>query len=71
MKNGIMTEINWELVGAQLANADDEDQAKVLNSIAKEMLSWDTRHQAEMQVCAIQAKMTDESKELLVFNFTA
>jgi hypothetical protein len=70
MKNGIITEINWELVGAQLANADDEDQAKMLNAMAREMLSWGTKYQAEMQVTSIQSKMTDEAKELLNFNFS-
>lgn len=69
MKNGIITQINWELVGAQLANEDAEIQAKALNAMAKEMLSWGTRHQAEMQVTAIQENMTEEAKELLVFNF--
>lgn len=69
MRNGIITEINWELVGAQLANADEIEQAKCLNAMAKEMLSWGTRYQAEMQVTAIQARLTEEAKELLIFNF--
>ena len=68
MKNGIITEINWELVGAQLANADNTDQAKVLNAMAKEMLSWGTTYQAEMQVASMRSMMTDEAKQL--FNFS-
>lgn len=67
MKNGITTQIDWQLIGAQLANEDADIQAKFINSMAKEMLSWDTRFQTEMQVSYIVNALTPEAKEL--FNF--
>lgn len=68
MRRGIRTDIDWALVGAELANADAHEQALALNSMAKEMLSWETRHQAEIQVAAIVSCLKPETKELLVFN---
>lgn len=68
MKQGIFTEIDWARSGAYLANEDAADQAALLNSMAKEMLSWDTKYQAELQVASIREKLTEEARELL--NFT-
>ena len=67
MRKGIITDIDWEYIGAVLANEGDEEQAKFLNSMAKEMLSWGTRFQAEMQVTSIASKLNPSTKKLLKF----
>jgi len=65
MKNGMLKEIDWKYLGALLANEGDDDQADFLKSFVKECKSWGTFHQAEMQLAGVNAKLTDDEKELL------
>jgi len=69
MRQGIITDIDWSFIGATLANESDDAQAEMLNAMAKEMLSWGTRYQAEMQVANLCALLTEETKELLDLNY--
>ena len=70
MKNGIITTIDWKLIGATLANADDNDQADFLNAFANEFKAWPTSYQIGMQFASIRAKLTPEAEELLSENLT-
>ena len=63
MKNGITHGIDWKLVGAQLANLGDEEQADFFKAFIKECNGWGTRYQVESQFAAINAKLTDEERE--------
>jgi hypothetical protein len=65
MRNGIMTELDWALIGSILANQSDEEQATFLKAFIRECKSWGTHHQIELQLAMVNAKLTDEEKELL------
>lgn len=67
MKQGLIP-LNWTYIGALLANADDTEQAACFNAMAKEMGSWDTRHQAEMQIASVDRHLTPAAKDLLRFS---
>ncbi len=64
MKTGLQP-IDWATAGALLANADDNDQTAFFKAMCKEFKTWPTRHQAEMQLAYVNAKLTDEEKECL------
>jgi hypothetical protein len=42
MRQGIFKEIDWQLMGARLANEGDIEQVAFLKSFIKECLSWET-----------------------------
>lgn len=65
MKKGIITEIDWEYIGAVFATEDDVEQAKFFKSMLKEMGTWGTSHQSQTQLCNINDKLTDDEKEQL------
>jgi hypothetical protein len=62
MKYG-MAEIDWEYIGAVFATAGDDEQVKFFRSMLKEMSTWETAHQGEMQLACINAKFTDDEKD--------
>lgn len=64
MKLGIR-DIDFEYVGALLAQSDDVEQAKFFKAFVKECNSWGTRHQVEMQLAGVNHKLTKEEKETL------
>ena len=57
--------INWDYMGAKLANLDDEEQAKFFIGFAKELDSWDTHYRKEMQMVHISLKLDKKIKEIL------
>ena len=65
MKRGIRTEIDWALVGAELAQAGDVEQLEFLRAFIKECNSWGTRLQVETQLAYVNLKLTKEEKETL------
>ena len=65
MRQGIRTEIDWKLVGAELAQADDEQQAACFTAFCKECRSFGTHFQAESQLAFVNQKLSEENKELL------
>lgn len=67
MKKGIITSIDWELIGAELANEGDENQAKFFKSLVKEMKSWETHHQLGMQLLSIRDRLTKEEREVMEY----
>ena len=65
MRRGIRTEIDWALVGAELAQAGDVEQLEFLRAFIKECNSWGTRLQVETQLAYVNLKLTKEEKETL------
>lgn len=65
MRLGIAKEIDWEYVGALLANEGDIEQAAFLKGFIKECLSWGTRIQVEQQLACVNLKLTPEKREVL------
>jgi len=65
MRLGLRKDIDWEYVGAKLAQADDTDQAKCLSAFVAECATWGTRFQVEQQLAAVNAILTPEERETL------
>ena len=65
MKKGIKTEIDWALIGAELAQESDKEQVEFIKSFLKECKTWGTSHQVEMQLAFINDKLTEDEKEAL------
>ena len=65
MRKGIRTSIDWSLVGAELAQSDDNDQAEFFKAFVKEAQTYGTHYQTEMQLMSINQKLTNEEKELI------
>jgi hypothetical protein len=64
MKLGII-DVDWEQVGAMLAQSDDVKQAKFFKAFVKECNSWGTSHQVESQLAGVNQKLTKEEKQTL------
>ena len=64
MKLGLR-DIDWAQAGAALAQAGDDEQVEFLKSFVKECLSWGTVHQVEMQLAAVNLKLTSDERETL------
>ena len=58
--------INWELLGAELANLGSIDQANFLNGFINEMLSWDTHANRVMQCECIQDRLDEKVKNFII-----
>jgi hypothetical protein len=57
--------MDWEFLGAMLANESDNEQVKFLKQFCKEMHSWGTRFEAEQQLASVNRGLTREERELL------
>ena len=56
---------DWSFVGAKLSIASDDEQIAFFKAFVKECRSWETSHQAEMQLANINSGLNDDEKELL------
>ena len=65
MKKGLWTEIDWEYIGAQLAQDGDDIQAVFFKAFVKECKSWGTNYQVESQLAGVNSLLTDEEKDAL------
>ena len=65
MKKGIITDIDWAFIGAELACESDDDQAAFFKSFIKEMKSWGTNHRADQQMAFINLQLNNPEKEFL------
>lgn len=57
--------MDWELVAAYLANEGDDIQIKFFTRMLKEMRSWGTDYEIELQLAAVNSGLSDDDKELL------
>ena len=70
MRMGIRKDVDWEYLGALLAQTGDDDQAAFLKSFVNECNSWGTRHQVEMQLACVNRLLTlDEKNTLSMIGF--
>ena len=65
MKMGIRKDVDWEYLGALLAQCDDDEQALFLKSFVKECNSWGTSYQVKMQLAGVNALLSKDEKEML------
>jgi len=65
MRLGIRKDIDWEYLGAVLAQSDSCDQAVFFKSFVKECLSWGTRLQVETQLSCVNKELTNEERGVL------
>ena len=65
MTAGLTNGINWEYIGAQLANSGDDVQVAFLRAFLRECQSWGTAYQVQMQFAAINHKLTEDEREAL------
>jgi hypothetical protein len=65
MRMGIRTETDWALVGAELAQSGDDEQAEFFKSFIKECKSWGTSHQVELQLAFVNGKLDKEERAVL------
>ena len=65
MRLGLCKEIDWEYVGALLAQGDSNDQVAFFRAFVKECGSWGTHLQVEMQLAFVNAKLTSDERETL------
>lgn len=57
--------INYEALGAEFANASDEDQALFFTGLANEMRHWQSEHHKQMQGAMVSDKLRDDVKKEL------
>ena len=60
-----MTEIDWEYIGASLAQDDEIAQTKFFRAFVKECKSWGTNYQVESQLAGVNLNLTDEERDAL------
>jgi hypothetical protein len=65
MKMGIRKEIDWQYVGALLAQEDHRAQAEFLKAFLKECGSWGTSWQLEQQLTRVNQELTSSERESL------
>lgn len=65
MKLGMMKDIDWEYVGALLAQEDDDKQIKFFKAFVKECNSWGTNFQIANQMIDISNGLTVKEKTIL------
>jgi len=65
MRMGIKKDVDWEYLGAVLAQDGDDNQAAFLKSFLKECKSWGTNHQVELQLACVNRLLTEDEKEAL------
>lgn len=61
----IALEVDWAYIGALFANASDAEQGQFFTAMAKEMSTWPTNFQREMQMHSAGEHTSDEAKHLL------
>ena len=57
--------LSWGYLGALLAQESDDQQAEFFKAFVKECKSWGTNYQVELQLAAVNAKLTAEEKDAL------
>ena len=65
MRMGIRKEIDWEYVGALLAQEGSNEQVKFFRAFVKECNSWGTRLQVETQLAAVNIELTNDERKTL------
>ena len=64
MKKGVVS-LDWEYLGALLAQSSDDEQAVFVKSFIKECKTWGTNYQVQQQITCINQKLTKDEKEIM------
>ena len=64
MGKGVVS-LDWEYLGALLAQSDGDNQAVFVKSFIKECKSWGTNFQVQQQLGYINQKLTKDEKEVM------
>jgi len=65
MRQGLMTSLDWALIGATLANEDDHDMVLFFKAFLHECKSWGISLQVERQLAMVNSKLTKEERQAL------
>lgn len=65
MRQGIRKDIDWQYMGALLAQQSDQEQIPFFKAFVKECLSWGTHLQVEQQLAFINLGLTDDERSVL------
>lgn len=65
MKLGNGITIDWSIIGATLANEDDEVQIKFFKGFCKQVDSWPTVIAKDVQMLRIRDGLNDKEKEII------
>jgi hypothetical protein len=70
MKKGILIDIDWKYIGAELACQDDKTQTEFFKSFIKEINSFGTYYQGQSQLAEINKNLnSSEKKDLSIICF--
>ena len=58
-------DIKWDMLGAKLASLSDNEQSKFFTGFAKELASFDTHYNREMQMMSVNGKLSKDVKKTL------
>lgn len=58
-------EIKWDLLGAKLAALGDDEQSKFFMGFARELASFETHYQREVQMISVGDKLDERAKQTL------
>jgi len=58
-------ELRWDLLGAKLAIADDDVQAKFFKGFARELAAYESQYLREVQLSSVNEKLEPKDKETL------
>jgi len=57
--------LNWESLGAEFANLDDDIQSNFFNGLARELKHWTSDHNKQMQGANVASKLGESEKKEL------
>lgn len=60
-----LDELNWENLGAALAQAGSDEQIMFFKAFVKECKSWETSFQVEKQLASINLSLTTDERQCL------
>jgi hypothetical protein len=62
---GIRKDVDWEYLGALLAQGGDDEQVLFFKAFVKECNSWGTQHQVDIQLAGVNQLLSKEEKKTL------
>ena len=60
-----LQEPDWGYIASVLANTGDDNQIIFFKALVKEMRSWGTMYQAQIQLAGVNRQLSNDEKELL------
>lgn len=60
-----LMEVNWSIMGAEVAVMGDKEQAEFFTGFAKELEMFDTHYQRELQMLSVNDKLKKNIRDIL------